>query len=87
MVGRSPRRSFRRKLRWTHTEPRGHRDLSFAEGDRGERYVAVSDDGDIYDVSVTLGDGTTTVLASGVSPAKAYSVCVRHYHGPLGRLS
>ena len=77
----------RSPLKANYTESRDHRDFSWAEGDRGERYVAVSGNGDIYDVSVTLGDGTTTVLASGVSPGQAYSVCVRHYHGPLEGLS
>jgi antitoxin StbD len=80
----TPRKSFRRKLRWTDTAPRDHRNWApqWAEGDRGERYV-ISGAGDIYEASVRLGDGTTTILASGVSHPQAYRACVRHYHGPL----
>ena len=36
---------------------------------------------------MTLGDGTTTILASGVSHPQAYRACMRHYHGPLESLS
>lgn len=69
MARRSPRKSFRRKLRWSASGPLDDRGFGpgWAEGDRGERYV-ITGGGEIYDVSVTLGDGTTTVLASGVSP-------------------
>jgi hypothetical protein len=42
--------------------------------------------GDIYGASVTLGDGTTTMLASGVSHPQAYRPCVRHYRRPLESL-
>jgi len=87
LARRSPRRSSRRKLRWTQTEPRDHRNNApaWAEGDRGERYV-ISGSGDTWEASVTLPDGTTTILASGVSGKQAYWVCVRHYHGPLDSL-
>lgn len=88
MAGRSPRRSHRRKLRWTQTGPRDDRDCApaWGEGDRGERYV-ISGSGDAWDVSVKLSDGTTTILASGIAGNKAYWVCVRDYHGPLESLS
>jgi hypothetical protein len=46
----------------------------------------ISGDDDLYEASVTLGDGTTAILASGVSQPQAYYACVRHYHGLLESL-
>ncbi len=88
MAGRPRRKSFRRNLLSTQTRPRDHNNNApaWSDGDRGQRYV-ISGSGDYWEASVKLPDGTTTILASGVSGYKAYKACVRHYHGPLDSLS
>ena len=71
MARKPPRRSGRRNLIWTRTGEADDRDCapSIGEGDRGEQYV-ISGSGDAWDVSVTLADGTATVLASGIDGTK-----------------
>lgn len=88
MARKSPRQSFRRKLHWTDTEPRDHRNRApqWAEGARGEWYV-ISGSADTWQATVKLLDGSTTILVSSVSHPIAYKACIRHYHGPLERLA
>ena len=87
MARRPPRTSGRAKLRWTRTGPTDARGCAnaYGEGDRGEVYF-ISGSDDSWNASVRMPDGTTTVLASGVPFDQPYSICVRHYHGPLESL-